>query len=540
MWQTIQSGLANLAANQDDNDETRLEKLILVITSILISIAALIWGSIYVWFGEVWSGLIPFFYSFLSVCSLVVLKLSHRFRLFRFSQIFLILLLPFFLMVALGGFINGSVVIVWSILAPIGALLSGQVRQAIFWFKAFIFLVILSGFLQPYVRTENNLPADVITLFFIINIGTVSFITFLVLNYFVKQKNKVIKLIQKNRELEVNQLKQEVVLRQNEKLVTLGRLSAGIAHELNNPASAGLRGSKQLQETILNLEKNIFNLGRLNLSEEQLNIYETFKEQIHIRALNPVQLDPLTLSDREQEIGLWLEHQNSDAWELASILAKLGFVIDDFSILTEKFSTGQFPVIMSALYSIYHSDNLLEEIGQGTRRISEIVKSLKSYSYQDKAPLQSIDIHQGLNDTLVMLRSQLKKGITVERNYDENMPQIQAYSNELSQVWTNIIDNAITAMDGNGKLSIKTFRENNWVVVQISDTGHGIPDEIQAKIFKPFFTTKPPGEGTGLGLNISYNIIVQNHYGKINVYSKPGTTCFEVKLPIQNGVLQEQ
>jgi signal transduction histidine kinase len=155
----------------------------------------------------------------------------------------------------------------------------------------------------------------------------------------------------------------------------------------------------------------------------------------------------------------------------------------------------------------------------------------------DKAPIQSIDVHEGLNDTLVMLRSQLKGGINVQKDFDENLPAINAYGSELNQVWTNIIDNAIGAMDGKGNIIIKTYKEKMWLVVQISDSGPGIPKEIIGKVFDPFFTTKPPGEGTGLGLNISHNIIVQKHKGKINVQSGPEGTSFEVKLPIENKIV---
>ena len=491
----------------------------------------------YLWFNEVMAGLIPLSYAVLSMCSLLILKISNIFRLFRITQIILILILPFMLMVALGGYINASAVIIWSLLGPIGALLSGQIRQAIYWFIAFLFLVIFSGFLQPYVRGDNNLPAEMISLFFVMNIGTVSFITFLVLNSFVKQKNKSIELERKNRELEISRLEQEVMLRQSEKLATLGRLSAGIAHELNNPASAGLRGSKQLQEAISKLEHNMFRVGELKLSETQISSYNALKDQILDGIRETPELDPLTQSDHEQEIEEWLENRHiEDTWDLATMLVKSGLSTDDLTNLTNTFSSGQLPGILASIQSGYLSRNLLEEIGQGTGRISEIVKSLRSYSYQEEAPLQTLDIHEGLNDTLIMMRSQLKKGITVQREYDQNLPKIQAYANELNQVWTNIIDNAITAMNGQGRIIIKTFRENDCLVVQISDSGAGIPEELQAKIFDPFFTTKPPGEGTGLGLNISYNIVVQKHGGKINVYSRPGETCFEVKLPINNSV----
>jgi signal transduction histidine kinase len=431
-------------------------------------------------------------------------------------------------------------VILWSLLAPIGALLSGQLRQAIYWFIAFIFLVLLSGFIQPYIVTDNNLPAGVISFFFILNICAVSFITFLVLNYFVKQKDKVIDLVRKNRELEVNQLQQEVMLRQNEKLATLGKLSAGIAHELNNPAAAGLRGSKHLKETLQNLEKYIYRLGQIKLSEEQIDFFTQFKDKILVKLKTEPRLDPLSLSDREHELALWLENQNiRDALEFSSILAQVDYNLDDLSDFAKKFSNAQFREVIPSLCTMILSQNLLDEIGQGTGRITEIVKSLKSYSYQEKAPLQPIDIHDGLDDTLVMLRSQLKKGITVQREYDQNLPPIEAYGNELNQVWTNIIDNAITAMKGRGNIKIKTFQDDDWVVVQISDTGHGIPEEVKAKIFDPFYTTKGPGEGTGLGLNISHGIIVDEHHGEINVVSQPGETCFEIRLPIKKSSLQK-
>ena len=523
-----------MGIHADDDEDTKLQKLILIRTAHLIIIAAIIWGAIYIGFDELQAGLIPISYAILSSISILILRISNIFRIFRFSQFFLILMLPFLLMISLGGYIEGSAVIIWSILAPMGALLSGQLRQAIYWFIAFVILVIVSGVLQPFVVSDNNLPSQLVIFFFILNISTVSFITYLILNYFVIQKNKAIKLVHKNRELEVNQLQQEVRLRQSEKLATLGRLSAGIAHELNNPATAGLRGSKKLQEAIPDLEKSLIRLGQLNLSKEQFNVYNNFKSEVIKRTSKSVQMDPLSRSDREQEIGSWLENkQMPDAWELSSLLAQLDFKTEDLSKFEANFSDSQFPDVLLSLCAIFVAQNLLAEIEQGTGRITEIVKSLKSYSYQDSDSIQLINIHEGLNDTLVMLRSQLKTGITVEQQYDETLPQIEARGNELNQVWTNIIDNAITAMEGKGTLKVKTYRQDDWIVVQISDTGHGIPKEVKERIFDPFFTTKAPGEGTGLGLNISHNIIVEEHQGEFNVVSKPGETCFEVKLPIK-------
>jgi signal transduction histidine kinase len=175
---------------------------------------------------------------------------------------------------------------------------------------------------------------------------------------------------------------------------------------------------------------------------------------------------------------------------------------------------------------------LLEEIGHGASRIAEIVKALKGYSYMDQAPIQSVDVREGLNDTLVMLSSRLREGISVDLDYAEDLPSIQAYGGELNQVWTNLIDNAISAMGGKGALQLSAHRDDGWVVVEVSDSGPGIPAEAREKIFDPFYTTKAPGEGTGLGLSISHGIIVEKHRGQIWVESRPGATRFTVKLPI--------
>jgi signal transduction histidine kinase len=340
--------------------------------------------------------------------------------------------------------------------------------------------------------------------------------------------------MKKNRELESAYLQQEVMLRQSEKLATLGKLSAGMAHELNNPAAAALRGSKQLKDIIHKLQKIQFELGEMNLSTEQRNVFETYNQLMLKKAKQPSILDALSRSDQENEIEEWLEKKEiTDAWEFAAMLVSVGLSMDELSGLAENFDTQQFPTVINSLSHIYFTHNLLEEIGQGAGRISEIVKALKSYSYRDQAPIQSIDIHEGLNNTLVMLQSELKNGITVQCEFDEKLPCIQAYGNELNQVWTNIIDNAISAMDGDGKIIIKTFQKEDWLIIQIKDTGPGIPEDIQSKVFDPFFTTKAPGEGTGLGLNISHNIIVQKHKGKIAVHSVPGETCFEVRLPLK-------
>ncbi len=214
------------------------------------------------------------------------------------------------------------------------------------------------------------------------------------------------------------------------------------------------------------------------------------------------------------------------------VLVNLGYNQAELKKLIAEFNPSQFTAVIDWLNSTHTIYSLLEEIGQGTGRISELVKALKDYTYLDQAPIQQVDVHEGLDSTLVILRSKLKAGVNVHREYDQKLPEIEAYGSELNQVWTNLIDNAIDAMDGQGEINIRTYLEDQWVVVEIVDNGSGIPVEIQPNLFDPFFTTKGPGKGTGLGLNISHNIIVQKHNGRIDVYSKPGETCFAVRLPI--------
>jgi signal transduction histidine kinase len=229
----------------------------------------------------------------------------------------------------------------------------------------------------------------------------------------------------------------------------------------------------------------------------------------------------------------WLDRIGiEDPWEHASTLVAMGLCAAELENLTKSFDPTVAPVVIDYLGSQFTVYTLLEEIGHGARRIAEIVKALKGYSYMDQAPVQSVDVREGLNDTLVMLSSKLRDGIEVNLDFAEDLPPIQGYGSELNQVWTNLIDNAIGAMGGKGALDLRTYEDDNWVVVEVADSGPGIPIEAQAKIFDPFYTTKPPGEGTGLGLNISHGIVVEKHGGKISVESAPGSTRFTVKLPI--------
>jgi signal transduction histidine kinase len=523
----------------DDNAATRLQKRILLVTSLAVTVSAVGWGLLYLAFDEGLAASIPLSYSGVSMASMIVFGRTRRFGPFRFVQILLILLLPFLLMLSLGGFVNGSAVIVWAFLAPLGALLCWNTRQAVLWFTLFVALLVLAGFLTPFLRTDNNLSEAAVVGFFILNVGVVSSLAFLAFLHFVKQKELAMQLVEENRDLERTNMEQELLLKQSEKLATLGRLSAGVAHELNNPASAAQQGAEQLKETFSRLSGAQLRLGRMSFSDEQLQTLTELGERAQEGRNQATKLDALARSDWEEQIESILDDAGIDnSWDVAPTLVEMGFESDGVKALVEEFTPEQFSTAIDVLSGTYTVHTLLYGIGEGTSRISKIVSALKAYTYMDQAPVQFLDIHEGLDNTLVMLRSKFTDGVVVRRQYAEQLPQVQAYGSELNQVWTNLIDNAIDAIGGQGEIRLRTRREREQVIVEIADTGPGIPKEIEPHIFDPFYTTKPVGQGAGLGLNISHNIVVKQHRGEIAVQSQPGETQFTVKLPLRLGPVQ--
>ena len=327
----------------------------------------------------------------------------------------------------------------------------------------------------------------------------------------------------------------QVSLRQSEKMAQLGTLTAGVAHELNNPAAAVKRSSEQLVVSIKALDAAYVHICQLGFDEAQWNELHDLEEKAYKSATSPLELDSLTRSDRESRLEEWLdEHEVENSWMVAPNLVNLNFGDEEISTLSVKFPAERLLCIIEWLDATFTVYSLLNELSLGSGRIFTIVKSLKSYAYLDQAPIQSVDVCEGLDDTLTILHNKLKSKINVKKEYDTNLPEIMGYGSELNQVWTNILDNAIDALQevDDPQIIIRTKQESDWIVVEIEDNGPGIPEEARSNIFDAFFTTKPPGKGTGLGLNISYNIVVQKHRGDIKVRSKPGQTVFEVWLPI--------
>src|SRR5947209_2329909 len=317
---------------------------------------------------------------------------------------------------------------------------------------------------------------------------------------------------------------------QRDRLASLGKLSAGLAHELNNPASAAKRATSQLRTILRRIKDASHELGRRELIPAQKSEIE--KLETSFTEQNGPPPDTLTIADLEDQIdSLLRSHGQNDLWQLAADLARRGVKP---AVLESLFATLEADTARAALVRIAASvevANLLNEIENSTSRISDLVRAIKEYTYMDQGPVQNVDIVKSLETTLTILNHKLKHGVAVQRDYQRVPFLVNSFGSELNQVWTNLIDNAIDAMGGKGELRVRTYREDTCVVVEIGDNGPGISPEVKPHIFEPFFTTKGVGEGTGLGLD-TVQRIVKKHRGNIQVSSKPGDTRFQVWLPL--------
>jgi signal transduction histidine kinase len=322
------------------------------------------------------------------------------------------------------------------------------------------------------------------------------------------------------------------IIGQRQQLLALGALSAGLTHELNNPAAAAVRATAALHDRVAGMRQKLAMLAKEDVDPRLLRSLVDVQEEAVEAVPEAPKLTPIQESEREDALNEWLdEHEVPNGWELAPIFVGAGTTPEVLDKLADQAPPALLEGAVRWLAYTLETELLMSEITDSVTRISSLVAAAKQYSNMDRAPHERVDIHAGLKSTLVMLTSKLE-GIEVVKDFDRSLPKVPVYAGELNQVWTNLIDNAVQAMNGQGTLTIRTSMDGDRLRVEIGDTGPGIPEKLRQRIFEPFFTTKPVGQGTGLGLDISYRIVVGRHGGDLTVESQPGDTRFIVRLPL--------
>jgi signal transduction histidine kinase len=329
-----------------------------------------------------------------------------------------------------------------------------------------------------------------------------------------------------------------VLVAQRERLLALGKLTAGLTHELNNPAAAAVRATETLRERFAGMRHKLAMLADGHFDGLQLHQLTKIQDKFIQRMAVAEDLTPMQVADREDELGEWLDERKvPGGWDLAPVFVAAGITASDLEEVSNVVDAGFLEPALRWLAYTVETENLLIEVKESTKRISALVGAAKQYSQLDRTPHQEVDLHEGLIATLVMLAGKKPEGVRIVKEFDRSLPHVPAYAAELNQVWTNLIENAIDAVAGDGTITIRTALDGDFALVEVIDTGPGVPEELRRRVFEPFFTTKGVGQGTGLGLDVSWRVVVNRHGGDLRVVSEPGDTHFQVRLPLRSAAV---
>lgn len=509
--------------NSSDVD-WRVGRAVVIVFAVSISLAGVLWGVAYVLLGAPGAALYPFGFAVVTALNGLVFRFTRRLRLAALIEVVAILVVPMLLSLHLGGFASSGAIPLWASLAPIGSMLFLGPAAALVSFLGFAFVAIATVVADggPAAASIGTAAREAFT---VVNVVAVTAVAAASTFRFTAMIVEVRRQQAKVRELERAYLSQDLLLRQQERLAQLGKLSAGVAHELNNPASAVARASDLLQETL-----DALHAGRDASSPDGVDAHVF---QALASARGPGVVDQLELSERSDALASWLSpHDPETAWDLAPELAEAGLEPSVLDRIAQRFGAQATAASIVRQGRHVRAWRLAEDIRTGARRISSVVDALKGYSDMDRSAEHSMDVAAGLEDTLAVLRHRLR-GVRIEREVDADLPPIVRSAGELNQVWTHLIENAADALGGKGRLTVRARSTPTAIEVQIEDDGPGIAPGMIESVFDPFVTTKAPGEGTGLGLYRAYRTVRDRLGGTLGVSSRPGCTCFTVVLPIE-------
>lgn len=504
--------------------DRRVGEKVLVAFAALVTGAGVAWGAIYLLLGVPGAAAYPFAFSLVTLVNVLAFRRGRRFVAFAWIQILALLVVPLLLALHLGGFFASGAIPLWSSLAPIGAMLFLGPRAAVVALAGFAGVAAVSSWPGLGAASATPLPATAIGAFTVLNLVVVVAVAVAALRSFMDTHAELQEGQRKIRELEKAYLSQETQLRQQDRLATLGKLSAGVAHELNNPAAAARRSAQQLGAV----------LERLNPPADSRGAAR--EDALCLTAIRAAQGpgpadDPLDRSDRIDGLTAWLAARGAtDAWELAEDLADAGLDEATLDAASDGFPDEAVIAALRWRADTGRARRLADEVGRSAQRMGEVVSALKGYSHMDGATRHDVDVVAGIEDTLIIMRGRLRD-FEVRREIAPDVPPVPGNAGELNQVWTNLIDNAADAMGDGGTLTIRVAPTDDGVRVEIEDDGPGLPRDLESSAFDPFTTSKAPGEGSGMGLHLAHRTITERHDGTLSVDSRPGRTVFTVTLP---------